>query len=285
MNISNCSPKRLLTSSLTTGRRFVKKQNLSGVALMNFTIYTPEMLVKEKLIKSKPGFRLLSNDESAYVLLTLIQNNDYGLKKYVTSFGAASKLLEVFNDYRYSSNNTFSNLIKADYSKLLADYKNELECNSLIDYIFALELLRGNKQKEGCFILDDLSLRPLEKEVFSSFFDQVEYLKDNSGFYEVSEIFDCYGQYNEVANVLDYIQDKKIPIGDVEVLYSDSVYENIVKGLCSARNVPYTIKSNHAKSSNYVSFLYDILNGENQRYFEWHVSKRLSTGSLIRLYA
>ena len=242
------------------------------------------MLVKEKLIKSKPGFRLLSNDESAYVLLTLIQNNDYGLKKYVTSFGAASKLLEVFNDYRYSSNNTFSNLIKADYSKLLVDYKNELESNTLTDYIFALELLRGNKQKEECFILDDLSLRPLEKEVFSSFFNQIEYLKDNSGSYEVNEIFDCYGQYNEVANVLDYLQDKKIPIGDVEVLYSDSIYENIVKGLCSARNVSYTIKSNHAKSSNYVSFLYDILNYFKNDYKYDLLENILSNHCLDKVY-
>ena len=43
MNISDCNPKILLTSSLTTGRRFVKKQNLNGVALMNFDIFTPNV--------------------------------------------------------------------------------------------------------------------------------------------------------------------------------------------------------------------------------------------------
>ena len=284
MSINDSSPKIILTSSLTTGRRFVKKQNLNGVALMNFSIYNPEMLVKEKLVKLKPGFRLINDDESAYILLTLIRDNDYNLKSYVTSFGAASKLLEVFNDYRYNSNGGFANLIEADYSILLNDYKKELENNKLIDYIFALELLKGQKLKEECFILDDLMLRPLEKEVITSIFDEPTFLEDTGKSYDVSEIFNCYGQYNEVANVLEYVQEKKIPIGDVEVLYSDLIYENIIKGLCSARNVPYTLKKNHAKSSNYVSFLYDTLSYFKNDYKFELLENILSNHALDKIY-
>ena len=242
------------------------------------------MLVKEKLIKLKPGFRLINDDESAYILLTLIRDNDYKLKQYVASFGAASKLLEVFNDYRYNSNGGFANLIEADYSKLLDDYKKELENNKLIDYIFALELLKGQKLKEECFVLDDLTLRPLEKEVITSIFGEPTFLEDTGKSYDVSEIFNCYGQYNEVANVLEYILEKKIPIGDVEVLYSDSIYENIIKGLCSARNVPYTLKKNHAKSSNYVSFLYDILSYFKNDYKFELLENILSNHALDKIY-
>ena len=242
------------------------------------------MLVKEKLIKLKPGFRLINDDESAYILLTLIRDKDYQLKPYVTSFGAASKLLEVFNDYRYNSNSAFTNLIDADYPTLLNDYKKELESNKLIDYIFVLELLKDQKLKEECFVLDDLTLRPLEKEVLTSVFDELEFLEDASKSYGVSEIFNCYGQYNEVANVLEYVQENKVPIGDVEVLYSDSIYENIIKGLCSARNVPYTLKKNHAKSSNYVSFLYDILNYFKNDYKFELLENILSNRALDKIY-
>ena len=260
MSFTDINPKIILTNSLTTGRRFVKKQNLNGVNIFNFAIYTPESFIKEKLIRLLPNYRLISNDECAYILLSLIENNDYGLKKYVTSFGAASKLLEVINDYRYNSNDKFTNLIKADYPNLLKDYKKELDDNRFTDCIFALNLLKDEKQKEECFVLSDLTLRPLEKEVFSSIFNQISYIDEQGKDYQVVEVFDCYGQYNEVTNVLDYISENNIPIGDVEVIYSDSIYENIIKGLCSARNVPYTLKSNHARSSNYVSFIYDILN-------------------------
>ena len=108
MDIKNSKPKIILTSSLTTGRRFVKKQNMNGVPLMNFSIYTPSMLLKEKLIRLKPNYRLINDDESAYLLLTLIRQNDYQLKGFVPSFGAASSLLEVINDYRLNENKNFT---------------------------------------------------------------------------------------------------------------------------------------------------------------------------------
>lgn len=260
MNINDYNPKIILSSSLTTGRRFIKKQNLNGVALMNFDIYTPETLVKEKIIKLKPGYRLIGNDESAYLLLTLIRKNDYKLGSYVTSFGAASKLLEVIDDYRYNENNNFTHLIKADYQNLLKDYLSKLEEKRIIDYISALSLLLDNKQKEDCYVIDDLYLRPLEEKVFKSMFANFTKVEDQGKDYQISSVFKCYGQYNEVANLLDYIHHNKIMTGDVEVLYTDSVFENIIKGLCSSRNIPYTLKSNHAKTSNFVSFIYDILN-------------------------
>ena len=284
MNLSDFNSKILLTSSLTTGRRFVKKQNLNGIALMNFNIFTPETLVKEKLIKLKPGFRLLSNDESAYVLLTLIQDNDYGLKQYVTSFGAASKLLEVLNDYRYNDNNDYTNLVNADYQNLLKDYLKELESKSLIDYISALSLLLNNKQKEDLYVLDDLYLRPLERKTFKSMFKNFEDVVVPEKEYHMSSVFKCYGQYNEVANLLDYISSNKIQTGDIEVLYTDSTYENIIKGLCSARNVSYTLKSNHAKSSNFVSFIYDILNYFKNDYKYELLEVVLSNQGLPSLY-
>ena len=260
MDIKNSKPKIILTSSLTTGRRFVKKQNMNGVPLMNFSIYTPSMLLKEKLVRVKPDYRLISDDESAYILLTLIRNNDYQLKRYVTSFGAASKLLEVLNDYRFNENNKFTNLIKADYTKLLKDYSDFLDKNSCIDYIEALSLLFNKKQREECYILDDLTFRPLEKKIIESMFDNIEYVSGTSSTYPITNVFKCYGQLDEVANLLDFIITNKLSLADVEVLYTDSIYENIIKGLCSSRGVPYTLKNNHAKSSNFASFIHDILN-------------------------
>ena len=260
MSIKSYNSKILLTNSLTTGLRFVKKANLDGTKLMNYNIYTPVMLVKEKIIKLMPNTRIISDDESAYLLLLLIQQNDYDLKQYVTSFGAAKKLLEVINDYRFHENNQFTNLIKAKYADLLKDYQGKLKENNLLDYIEALSQLLNKKQGEECYMLDDLNLRPLEIKVFSSMYQTIEKAPLKEKDYHVSAIYKSYGQYNEVVNLLKYIEDNKIKVGDVEVLYSDAIYENIIKGVCSSRKIPYTLKCNHAKSSNFVSFIVDILN-------------------------
>lgn len=269
MDLSNNKPKILLTNSLTTGLRFVKKINLSGVNLMNYNIYTPSMLVKEKIIKLRPGIRLISDDESAYILLLLIQDNNYGLKEYVTSFGAASKLLEVINDYRYQENNGFANLIDAQYISLMKDYEENLNNKGLIDYIDALSLLLDQKQSEECYILDDLELRPLEEKVFRSMFDSYDNQKrlEEKPFH-VSAVYKNYGQYNEVLSLIEHIENynknkeekDQIKTGDIEVLYTDSTYENIIKGICSGKNIPYTLKGNHAKSTNFISFVCDVLN-------------------------
>lgn len=217
------------------------------------------MLLKEKLIRLKPNYRLISDDESAYLLLTLIRQNDYQLKGFVPSFGAASKLLEVLNDYRFNENDKFTNLIKADYSNLLKDYLDALDKSLCIDYIEALSLLMSNKQKEECYVLDDVSFRPLEKKIVESMFDNIAYISNESKDYPIKNIFKCYGQLDEVANLLDYITNNNLLLGDVEVLYTDSTYENLIKGLCSSRKVPYTLKTNHAKSTNFVSFIHDVL--------------------------
>ena len=284
MNLNDSNPKIILSSSLTNGRRFIKKQNINGVPMMNFSIYTPEMLVKEKIVKFKPGFRLIGKDESAYLLLVLIRKNNYKLKKYVTSFGAASKLLEVLEDYRYNENNNFTNLVPADYKNLVKDYLNELEKRNLIDYISALSLLLNNKQKEECSVLDDLYLRPLEEKVFKSMFDGFDNISFKEKDFNVTAIYKCYGQYNEVANLLDYVEENKIPTGDVEVIFTDSTYENIIKGLCSARGVPYTLKENHAKSSNLVSFICDVLNYFKKDYKYELLETVLSNQGLPSIY-
>lgn len=284
MDIKNSKQKIILTSSLTTGRRFVKKQNLNGIPLMNFSIYTPSLLLKEKIIRLKPSYHLINDDESAYIILTLIKNNDYGLKKYVKSFGAASKLLEVVNDYRFSENDSFDHLIKADYKKLVNDYLKELEKEKMIDYISALILLDGNKQKEECYILPDLYLRPLEKRIITSMFDNFTFLDDDAESYSVNKIFSCYGQYDEVANLLKYLEDEKKPLGDIEVLYTDQIYENFIKGLCSARNVPYVLKNNHIRSSNYVSFIHDALLYLKNEYKYELLENVLSNAGLSQIY-
>lgn len=259
-DLSSLESKILLTGSLTTARRFVQKLNIFGVRFVNYKTHTLSSLLHDLLIKQDPTIRLVSNDESAYIIWKLIEKNNYGLNGVVKSLGASLKLLEVLNDYRLNNDESFSSLINADYKSLLKDYKDYLNTNSLIDYPYALEAIKGQNIEETIYIMSDISLRPFEEKILNGISDnRLVVLEDQKHDIDVKEVFECYGQYGELLNVLNYIEENQIPLGDVEVIYTDTIFENLIKGTCDARRIPYTLKTSHAKSTNLVSFLIDVL--------------------------
>ena len=278
-------PKILLSSSLTLARRFVQKKNLQGEVVLNYAVHSLFSLIRSLLIEAAPSIRLISDDESAYIFYKLISKKDYGLKETVKSFGAASKLLDVLNDYRLNDNYSFSSLVTAKYDELLKDYEQYLNSKSLIDYVFALKQVNVLKKTEVIYLLSDISLRPLEINVLKQVFTNVVVGVDSKDkTLNISEIYEVYGQYGEVLNVLNYIEKHNIPTGDVEVLYTNAIFENLIKGTCDARKVPYTLKSSHAKMTNIVSFINDVLN-YYQRDFRYELlEKVLSNQGLNPVY-
>ena len=72
-NLSSLDRKILLTSSLTTARRFVFKMNLNGIKVVNYQTHTLSSLLRELL--DNPKIRIVGSEESAYILLKLIESN------------------------------------------------------------------------------------------------------------------------------------------------------------------------------------------------------------------
>ena len=274
-----------MSSSLSLARRFIQKRNLKGEVVLNYSVHNLFSLIQELLIQVDPKDRLISNDESAYIFYKLIYKNDYGLKEHVKSFGAANKLLEVINDYRLNDNDIFSSLTKADYKTLLSDYEAYLSNISLVDYVISLKKISSISRSESIYLLSDISLRPLEKNVLNQIFsNRIYQVEDEPHELTIDNIYEVYGQYGEVLNVLNYIEENNIPVGDVEVLYTDSVFENLIKGTCDSRKIPYTLKTNHAKMTNIVSFINDTLDYIKSDYQYELLEKVLSNQGLNPLY-
>ena len=137
------------------------------------------------------------------------------------------------------------------------DYEAKLKSLKAIDYPMALNLVKSSKIKGICKVFDFESLFPLEISSLSSLFDEVEPIRLKKREIEVKEVYSCYGQYNEVANVLNELESNKIPLGEAEVIYNGEVYENLIRGLCEARGIPYLLKGKRARSSNLASFLFN----------------------------
>ena len=254
--------KIILSGNIINARKYVLQQAFNGNSFYNYEESTPSMLV-ENLLDSK--YRVISDKEAAYILLNIISEKDFGLKKIVFTVGAASKLLEVINDYRLSNNNTFEYLEKGQYKELLNCYKDYLIKNNQIDYIFGLELIKDKKQTSRLLILNDFELSPLEKNIFKSIFNDIERIspinnaniKDNK--INPDGTFPCYGIYNEILNVINIIKEKNYSPNDCEIVYTNNVYENLIKGTLDAFKIDYAFSSLHAKSTNLISFMLDIL--------------------------
>ena len=245
--------KIIICNNLLNGRRYVQRLNLNNEVLLNYEILTLRMLIERNI-----SYRLIDDTEASYIIFELIKANNYNSKN-INTVGAVSKLLTVINDYRGNKVNDFSALYDMDYKSLLNDYYEYLDDNKLCDYIRGLELLDSVRINSKVVLLNDLELTKLESEVIDNVFnkkEEVNVIKHNNkycGFYN------CYGIYNEVLNVLDIIEKKRIPINDTEILYTNDIFENIIRGELDNRGIKYTLSSAHAKSTNLISFMLDVL--------------------------
>lgn len=260
---NNLDEKIFLCGNINNGRRLIIRLNKKE-PVINYDVLTLNMLSKRLLIelklKTNKEYRLISTTESAYIFRELILKNDYGFDKEIyQSVGSVKKLLEVLNDYRYCEIKTYNNILKADYKTLLADYHSYLEENSLADNIYVLYLIQSFKINVKCYILDDFKLRPLEKRVLNEVFTSCEIIHPDINKPSYKGFYDCYGAYNEVLNVVKIIEDEKLEISDCEIVYTNDIYENFIKGVLDSRKIKYTINNAHAKSTNLASFILDIL--------------------------
>ena len=251
--------KMIISNNLINGNRFITKKTLEEGFVINYDVTTPTMLIGSLM---HINIRMISNKEASYILYNLIKKKDYGLKNNVLTVGAASKLLEVINDYRLSDNFTFSNILKGQYDELLKDYKDYLVRNSLIDYIYGLDYVISNNRRlpMKAYLLDDLTLSKKEEEVISFIFNgDIEYITNKKNDYKITGAYSCYGIYNEILNVLDIIEKNNYALSDCEIVYTSNIYENLIRGLFDARKINYSISNAHASSTNLISFMIDII--------------------------
>lgn len=251
--------KIIIANDLINGNRFVTKKTLENGFLVNYDVYTPTLLIASLVGINN---RMISNREASYIILNLIKSNDYGLKQNVLTVGAASKVLEAINDYRMQDNYEFKNILKVNYNKLLSDYKIYLISHNLFDYIYGIDYIIENDihLNKKAYLLNDLILSKKEEAIINFIFnDNVEYISMDKTNYKITNAYSCYGIYNELLNVLDIIEKNNYALSDCEIVYTNSIYENLIRGLFDARKINYSISNAHARSTNLISFILDVL--------------------------
>ena len=255
--------KVLIGGDLNFVRRYVANLNLNHQAIVNYEILTPGLLTQKlideyNLINNK-ALRLISTKEAAFILDSLISKNDYGLNDLNLSPNSIMKLLDLINDCRLNEVYSFKGMYKADYDKLVKDYTLKLDELELLDYPYALIKVFNKKIDLCAYLLNDLQLCSLEKKAIKNCFKEVINVSPKRGSKNIVAVYDTYGVYNELLNVIDIIDKNKLALSDCEVIYTNDIYENLARGLFDSLGIKYRLTNVHAKSTNLVSFILDIL--------------------------
>ena len=111
-----------------------------------------------------------------------------------------------------------------DYYKLLNYYYNELEKNHLLDYICGLYKLNEYNFNSKLYLLNDLELTKLENKIIHNIFNDINNINPIKSNNNYCGFYNCYGIYNEILNVLDIIDEKKLPINNCSILYTNDIY-------------------------------------------------------------
>lgn len=254
--------KIILANNIKNARRIILKQNLDNKTILNYEILTPSMLVSKYLILNKSKKRLISDKESSYILFNILKNDKiqkYGFDNEIFTVGAIKKLLEIINDFRLSNIYDFKYVLKANYIDLLKDYKKELDLNNIIDYIYGLEEIKNITIDAKLYYINDFNISKYEEEIFKNIFNEIEeYIPLNRN-NEINSSYKCYGIYSEILNALDIIEKNKYSLSDCEIVYTNDIYENFIRGILDSKRINYSISNAHAKSTNLVTFMLNIL--------------------------
>ena len=275
----NLDKKIFLCNNILNGRRYIQSLNLNNEIILNYEVLTLRMLIVNNIL----DYRLIDDNEAAYILFNLIKKNKYKSKD-INTIGAVKKLLIVLNDYRMNESNDYSAIYEMEYDKLLNDYYNELEKNHLLDYICGLYKLNEYKFNSKLYLLNDLELTKLENKIIHNIFNDINNINPIKSNNNYCGFYNCYGIYNEILNVLDIIDEKKLPINNCSILYTNDIYENFIRAELDNRNIKYSMSSAHAKSTNIISFILDVLDYFKNNFRYDYLERILKNKGLNTIY-
>ena len=254
-NLNTLTKKVIICNDYNFARRQIIKLNLEDIDIINYSVKKINDLLKEEI-----NDRFITNKEASLIIYHLIQTNGYGFNQQLMSEGASLKLLEVLNDFRLLLNPTFLGLKEASYFELINDFEQYLKMNHLTDYYLALKDFKTNNYLNiECFILDDLILAPLEEKVLKETFKKINYLNNKATDFKIKGLYNCYGIYNEIMNVLKIIEEEKLNTADCTILVPNNDYENLLIAEFDSNKIPYSYSSYHLRCSDVITFLIDVM--------------------------
>lgn len=190
------------------------------------------------------------------------------------------KYLEEHNYYDYNRMLDLS----IDYIKGLSkdEIKNIYALGDKINLEVLDNVLEKLTYKEGVFL-------DLFKNAYDVSYEGINYLPSDK---TINKHFaKCYGAYNEVYNIVNEIKKNNLKSGDINVLYTDPIYENLIRAIFEMNDIKYSLKEAHANSTNLIQLFNDIIEFYKNDFLYENLYKivknpifKIEGGSAVRRY-
>ena len=256
--------KLLITDNVKNGNRLVKRLNRKRRTVSNLTVSTSARIAKELLIHdlaSRGDFRRIrevADDVGAFILEGILRA-DFERYNFVPQASlctaTAAEILsnlnlirenQVTDAYRMSADPKVPQLnqLILDYEKRLAELGFYDHCTLLKA---GLEILSGNAGLQaagtvGLLFTDRISV--LEERFLNAYAPEAVRLSLEKPAEEPSwHFYKSYGIWNEAEYILEDIRARRIPFGQVRIVYTSQDYEPALQAAFGERRVPVRFTS------------------------------------------
>ncbi len=271
--------------------------NLEGTSLTDLArrIVIEKAATEGKLIKVE----LADHDTCVLIINQLIKGDTVGNYSFIPKesicIQTAEEILRVINELRMGDTTQEFDTTSVEKEKqikcLIKDYEKVLRDKDLYDKELILreatEITRNSKVYPEAeigllsFMLPKLSYA--EREFISSLketYVEIDCERES----DVTAVFyEVYGQANEMQMVISEIHKNRIPYGKVNIVYSSTEYETVIRAALSEREIPYSFISGCSiRDRAYISFMLSLISWAKDDY-SYDAFKMIANSSLLRI--
>lgn len=236
------------------------------------------------------GINIIDNNVAACLMNKIITDSGYGfIPEESICQDTASELVKIVNQIRENGvtdeYNTAQSAKIKDIRNVVKEYEAALGTKDYDDNISVIKKVLSilkcktsdeQKQKDielyvpwlkkcDYYIVKDENYTSIENElilllsgIYNKDITELDYAAEcrNVRF----NFFKTYGVVNEVEYIADKIADEKIATGDVNIFYTDSIYERLIRGIFEQKGIKFILNDGYgAKSLGFISVIVNLI--------------------------
>ena len=274
--------KYLICDNPSNGRTLIRKFNRNDITFSNLSVVrifdvAKEIVVNNHAKNQLERLKFLDNNEKEIIIDNLLKKNDYSSFIRPASYcdPTTKEVVKIMDIIRSGCLNAKSKLLAEKKIKgirqLIKDFESEGYYDEISTIIEATKILNSNGyyQEADFAIIESYSekLTYIEEEFIKAL--KVEYAieyKENEKCIN-KEFYKIYGAFNEVDFILDDIKEKKLNMGDVEILIPSNEYVTTLASAMANRGFPYSICLSYGlRDNSLIMLLLDIIHWASNNY-------------------
>lgn len=276
--------RQILAPSMNEAIKIKKAQVLQGKKLTGISETSPKALALDLLRRyyAESGrifsHTVLKDDEATLLLYAMIKNNPSAYTLIPEESLALTTVTELYNQLkviRLAKLKDFNDDKALQLKKIIDDYERLLSSKKYEDEVSLINKacsIIHSPVDDGLYISEDtLHYLPYKtKMVVKSNYRNI--IKIKLSRHEIGDqtvstsLYKIYGQVNEVQKIIQDLEDNSYNYGDVHILYTNEIYESILRSALGEHNIPHAFVTPVKADVPTVTILKALINWIGQDY-------------------